>query len=1445
MDMKKKTNRRSYTIFAIVLSLLLTFTMIPPTFAADGDSGDVPATTQNGDGAGSGDQGGSDTDGDNNGSDQGNQPASGDEGDQGDGQGTEGDDPASDQNDDIQAPAMNMQQTPKMEKQDGGKPDSYGTAVDLRGNGSDKKPYIQAVDVKRNGSNDGPNDWTDVDDDNPVQTGDDVKFIITFNLPVGTLKYEGEGTNTVKYNITPPIGEIFEESGTVKNEAGKILGYYKITPKPGENPTGEIEIVFTDEAVRSNQTSRLDKGRVSFTSSVDGWSGTDDGVEDVPIGGDAGDVEIIIQPQDAVGDIKIRKKSTGKYDKCDYEGKFDSATGDAAYLMEIVSTSGTNDLVTVDDTMTLEVMKGQGNFKVMLIKEDGTRSELTRTNGAVTTGNFKVVNKDGSTTFNDSDGNHDDQFTMTLPKMEPNDRYVIYYEAYYPKMVNGNLTAKNTAIARSKDENDTLLISSSTRTDRMSNKPLDKTGELVVDDSTEPTKYYIEWTVIINPKKVDIGGWSLKDTGLYNDNQTNLTAEDIKLIKNAEKQEDGSYTGEVIHIDDKTLDGTTTIYEFPEGDTSNYVLQYKTPVDFDNTKYEVKNTIKMDPPPGDQDNQDNNPESTTPGIQGIDTDKEHEPMEVDLSDPKNPKAYIWWKMKIDATAAPIPADSVFQDELGAKQEFEKSQTELKTLIETAFGMQGLEIEWIDPPNGKEKTQFKFRITSGIPVGKTIEFSYRSIIKDFDPAQQYTYTNNAKLINPDNETIGNPTDSVTYKPMINKYDSSSGKTTGTDRTTTHKVGDSAMTYNGNLQTIKWGWDINMPASYYAKQDTLDEYVIIRDELPEGAKPVYLAFGSDAFSDIANATESSPAEVNKDMPEWKASAQDVANGYAKNEGDLISDAAEFTLQAWTEESDGKYTVFVKIPKDAVRYYKMKPHEYKLYAEIPEDWNWGTNDKGVKQSSFENNVFLIPDSKDVTDSVVDSKHTQVVIYDENERAIIKGHEYDKGKDERTIPYRIVVNEEEKDLLPGGSTLDFKDTLTATYPYGVSITLIPESFKVYIVDKDSIEYKKNAGKHDVVDTSKIRRLKDITDSVSYNHEAGRESGDDWIITAKLPDNKAILVQYDYHISGYTTGRERVNLKNISEISGVANDSNNDEWSDEISVQKSDSGIEIMRITLEKVDRANGNKTLEGAVFELYVYDGSKYIEIGKMVTNKDGQLILDTGHIREAGGGELEFNYNTAYRLIEVRPPKGYKLNKDPIDFYVMDRDDPVTSYEEEEYIPNDFSGYLLGTDSFLYFDNVRAKPSFKVKKVSAVNSAEVGDVIEYTIKATNTSKDDAYDCTIVDIMGKGLEYVDDSLGGDNQGQTTTWTVDIMAGETVEIQFYARVKSSAGDDVTNTAKVLYEGVDATTQVKDAEEVPVEGDRSANTRDRAMIYGALATMLIAAALAIVVMRRRRAADRA
>lgn len=1522
-NLRNEKNKRIYTIFSLVLAMMMVLSSVAPIFAT-GDTD--PGTGQPAAAAETNNQGGTDQ------TDPGTSQDSSTDGTSSDAQNPEGTDPKTDgegedaaegegeaaNTEGTESPAEAPAEEPQLLKSplkaqenenddpEGLKPERYDAGEKDFGNN------ITNIDVLHKSSTGGG--YVPVSESSPVKTGDDVMFIIDFTLDPGQLWDGDKSTNCVTFDIKPPIGNVVPERGIVTNSRQEPVGVYTITSTgqsagTGETPTGRIKVHFTEKYVKANEKGYIDS-TVDFQSSVDGWNIPDEGIVEYPFGEGGDHIEIAIQDDETKGDIRIVKTAP----------EYNSANGDATFSMDVTSTSGTATDVHVRDTMVQWVLDGNGSFEVTYThKAEGTETETTE----------PIDYKSLTDLSGGSVSDGDDGWIMVLPKLGAGEKYTIKYKAKYPLMVNGKVSVKNTAIATSKDEDNKNLVSTSVVSKTLDNTPAKKTGKLV--EVTNPTytkvdptgknpksegwyeesggnyiatedetpvqnkdyyiksaegtgDYYIEWTVVINPNKVDIGNWTLYDTGLYNEG-SNLKASDLKLVNKdtgAEVTLNGNYRP------GDELDGTKSLHTFATGDSNAYILTYKTSMDFDDTKFEAKNTVKMDPPEGGADDEaENEPSSETPGIKGIDTEKDHDEIEVDL---ENKTAKITWSLTIDAKASAIPSGAVFTDTLGDKQtfDFEDNLEDIKNAVTSAFNEKGIKIAWDTPPVGDEKKASNFAFTilgiedpdgsyeyvdpvsgktkkyKAMPKGTKVTFKYKSLVIDFNPAAQTTYSNEGKLKSkPDGDTLGDPKDNVTYKPAINKYDPTQA---GKDRHSSHYVGDAAVTYDGNKQTLRWGINVNLPSSYY-KDDSDVEYVIVKDELDKGLTPVYLGYGTFSSGnlnpsygwstkDIKSATKDDPVEWSYSLPDWDASKKDVEDGYAKEEGEHISDATTGEMSVWYAADEGvNGAVYIKIPKNTIKYFKNKPYIFGIYSEIDKNWNWGTKDNGVKFSEFKNDAYLLENTGDDDKQVLDTKWTQDITYDENARAVVKGNLYNANEDLRTVPYRVVVNEEGKDLLEDGDTLEFKDTMNMTYPWGVSVTLIPESFKVYVIDSP-VPYTDAAKKK--VDNDKVVRRKDITDSVKFLHTPGKKSGDDWVITAKLPDETTLLVEYAYHMSGFTSGSDRVVLKNTSELTGIATDSDNGAIEDSVKLQRSSAVSDIREMTLAKVDRANNNKMLPGAQFDFYVFNGTKYIKVTTLTTDEDGELKVG-GIYEHEEESKIHFSYNTAYRLVEVRPPKGYKLDATPVDFLIMNKNEALEYVDgswylvkpdeqgekvKAKYVPDDFNGSLLGVaNAYLYFENIQAHPAFKVEKVAAEDKAELGDVIEYTIRATNTGKDDAYDCTIVDILGKGLEYVDDDSGGTNDGKITTWKKDIMAGETVTIKFYARVVRNVKGGFVNSAYVEYNGAEGdVNSEKVLAEVELADDADgADTGDYTNMYMYVTLMAVAViAIAYVYMRRRR-----
>lgn len=108
--------------------------------------------------------------------------------------------------------------------------------------------------------------------------------------------------------------------------------------------------------------------------------------------------------------------------------------------------------------------------------------------------------------------------------------------------------------------------------------------------------------------------------------------------------------------------------------------------------------------------------------------------------------------------------------------------------------------------------------------------------------------------------------------------------------------------------------------------------------------------------------------------------------------------------------------------------------------------------------------------------------------------------------------------------------------------------------------------------------------------------------------------------------------------------------------IKVADKKITKVNITLKKVDSGNNEKSLQGAVFDLY---GSDY------AINTSAKAIKANLTTGENGTVELETLESGTYYLVERQAPEGYGKEKDPIKLIVQD--DKVTVIQGESITDN----------------------------------------------------------------------------------------------------------------------------------------------------------------------------------
>lgn len=109
---------------------------------------------------------------------------------------------------------------------------------------------------------------------------------------------------------------------------------------------------------------------------------------------------------------------------------------------------------------------------------------------------------------------------------------------------------------------------------------------------------------------------------------------------------------------------------------------------------------------------------------------------------------------------------------------------------------------------------------------------------------------------------------------------------------------------------------------------------------------------------------------------------------------------------------------------------------------------------------------------------------------------------------------------------------------------------------------------------------------------------------------------------------------------------------------------------TIQKVRTGYMGTTLAGAVFDLYVWNGSSWQKVNSepLVTNASGLFMID------------RLRLDTAYQLVETKAPEGYILMENPYEFWVRSS----ANVSQPATKPQDFAGTDITSGSVLNIAN-----------------------------------------------------------------------------------------------------------------------------------------------------------------
>lgn len=212
---------------------------------------------------------------------------------------------------------------------------------------------------------------------------------------------------------------------------------------------------------------------------------------------------------------------------------------------------------------------------------------------------------------------------------------------------------------------------------------------------------------------------------------------------------------------------------------------------------------------------------------------------------------------------------------------------------------------------------------------------------------------------------------------------------------------------------------------------------------------------------------------------------------------------------------------------------------------------------------------------------------------------------------------------------------------------------------------------------------------------------------------------------------------------------------------------------------------------FELSLADGAGNVLEGYPIeakNDKDGKVSF----------GELSFTNPGTYHATVTEKASGDVLIEDDAHAYTFDIAVTQTGAGLKAEISNE-RGKKTFTNTFTPHDNTKTVTKADASGAKADVDGKpvgVGDTLTYTIGWANNSVDDrgaaqAADVTVIDVLPKGVNYVEGSADGaayDAATRTLTWSLgEQAAGATGTLSFDVKVSAEAAvvDDISNTATV------------------------------------------------------------
>lgn len=1031
-----------------------------------------------------------------------------------------------------------------------------------------------------------------------------------------------------------------------------------------------LKLSFLDEFLEANKNQQSVIGSLYYNAELGHDTVTGEGKIEIQFSKDVRleiGTDYIKYDENETLHYNIDTKKTGVY--LTEEGKLH-------YTVTVSTTKGTPNPITVKDALDDKSGSIAYNDPKLISVEktvNGTTSNVT----ADAEKKFKITGTDATKTNRKAFEMELDALPKSSDGTTPNSYTIVYeYDLKNPPQNGENdVWQKNMVTASATDTKTKETVKKSDEAKlHIARKVIDKTG------SYDGKNQKIHWTITLNEQNIlnvtdkkltdsmFVGGtdpWSVpKDDSNFkvsvkNDQDQDVdavTAQKTYEIEYADGLDGKQYIKEIHFLD--TEGGTTG------KNTYKYIIEYDTAAESSWNNTTVHNDATF--------------AGTTKGADapvGRATGWVEKSVKNQGALDANGNAIVSWTFTITAPHGGIPvgteildhmsAEGSYNNENGGRLYLTKTQAvELVNMLKTN--------SYIDPDSITVKTwgtnthkkvdefhdddvidEVIFKLKTALPEGEKITVTYDTTVRM------------------PNSTVGQNA-TATFKNKVQV-----GKEEGFAQVQYTKTGATKDVINGtdNLEVtrredgkVHWGVKV-----FYDKTNpNQDKIFTVIDTLPKGMELTDLWIGYTRLEGSMNNNH-----------HWT-----YANGTLKKISDGVSFSTQLTVSdvAVIPNADGTTTVRATV--NAEDYIKSTTfNNFSVnYTCILTQEAWDQVDPGKVgiKTPYTNQVKVTTERNQNYGSAEASQNMTINRSYETAAPITKSGEW--NGDTKTLSYQLAINPDGVTYLGNGAKLNLTDTLEVKFEDTVEDVSVVHA---YLVEGTMQLYHAVKG-----EDGTLTQGNPVSASSWSWHYAIDKDGNR-VITAELPDGMPLLLKYQYKLD-YAGNNSSKNIKtdNKAKLEGIVR--GEDGKPETVTWVKASGGGEVENnYTFVKVDDRTAGIAVPGAVFEVFMYDGTttKYTTTGRTYTaDAKGTFRIAKSDMDKSGN---PYAVNTAYYAMEVKAPAPYKLPSDPPKYYFYFSALSSTSNLPENFVrdykPLDLSKF----SNTVYVANTKLSQDIKVEK------------------------------------------------------------------------------------------------------------------------------------------------------